>query len=270
MPLPTLQELLEAGVHFGHDPSRWNPKMSPYIFATRDRVHVIDLQQTLEGLERAVAFVRNIAARGAVLLFVGTKRQARAIVKAEADRCGMPYVTTRWLGGTLTNFPTIMKSIEKRATLAARLASPEAALLTKKDRQKMAKEIARLEAVLEGLRLLKNIPDALFLVGAHEEKLALKEARRTKVPIVAVVDTNADPSTVTYPIPGNDDAVRAIQLLTKTVADAVLEGRQSAADATASGPPTAAEPSSPAPTTDLPPPATEPTPVRAGEESPTI
>lgn len=270
MALPTLQELLEAGVHFGHDPSRWNPKMAPHIFATRERVHVIDLQQTLEGIERAIVFVRGLAARGGVLLFVATKRQARSIVKTEAERCGMPYVTTRWLGGTLTNFPTIMKSIEKRAELSARLASPESALLTKKDRQKMAKEIARLGSVLEGLRLVKNIPDALFLVGSHGEKLALKEAQRTKVPVVAVVDTNADPSDVTYPIPGNDDAVRAIQLLTKVVADAVIEGRQLAAFEQKPVQSETKEPPAPAPTADLPPPSTEPTPVRAGGESPTL
>lgn len=226
MQLPTLQELLEAGTHFGHDPSRWNPKMAPYIFATRNRVHVLDLGATLLGLERAVAFVRDLAQKGGILLFVATKRQARAIVQKEAERCGMPYVTTRWLGGTFTNFPTILKSIEKRSLLVEKLASPDAALLTKKDRQKMQKEIERLGTVLEGLKTLRKVPDAVFLVGVHDEKLAVKEAQRTGMPVVAIVDTNADPSEVAYVIPGNDDAVRSIQLLVHTIAEAVLEGRQ--------------------------------------------
>lgn len=221
----TLQELLEAGVHFGHDPSRWNPKMAPFIFGTKNRIQIIDVQQTLAALERALAFIRDLAARDGILLFVGTKRQARAILKKEAERCGMPYVTARWLGGTFTNFPTILRSIEKRSLLAEKLASPDAALLTKKDRQKMQKEIERLDAVLEGLRGLRKIPEAVFLIGSHDEKLAAKEAQRTGIPIVAVVDTNADPSGIDYPIPGNDDAVRSIALFASLIADAILEGK---------------------------------------------
>lgn len=280
MQLPTLQELLEAGVHFGHDPSRWNPKMAPFIFSTRNRVHILDLQKTLEHLERAAAFVRDLAARGGTLLFVGTKRQARAIVKAEAERCGMPYVTVRWLGGTFTNFPTILKSIEKRSVLAAKLASPDAALMTKKDRQKMGKDVERIDTVLEGLRMLRKVPDAVFLVGAHDEKLAAKEAARMKIPVVAVADTNADPAVVAYLIPANDDAVRAIQLVTKTIADAVLEGRKSAV----TGQPSEAAPvpAAPAPEagdreprrgqgpTGLDGPEAGVAPVRAGEESPML
>lgn len=225
MALPTLQELLEAGVHFGHDPSRWNPQMAPYIFGTRNGVHILDLQQTLTALERATAFVRDFAARGKTILFVGTKRQARPIVKQEAERCGMPYVTARWLGGTFTNFPMILRSIEKRAALAAKLASPEVVLLTKKDRQKMAKEIERIDVAFEGLRNLRAIPDGAFLVGAHDEKLAVKEAQRMDLPLVALVDTNADPTGISYPIPANDDAVRSLALLVGSIADAVVEGR---------------------------------------------
>lgn len=265
MQLPTLQELLEAGAHFGHDPSRWNPKMAPYIFSTRNRVHVLDLQHTVLGLERAVAFVQTVVAKGGTLLFVGTKRQARAIVKQEAERCGMPYVTTRWLGGTFTNFPTILKSIEKRSLLQEKLASPDASLLTKKDRQKMQKEIERLGTVLEGLQGMRKVPEAVFLVGSHDEKLAVKEAQRMNIPLVAVVDTNADPSGIHYVIPGNDDAVRSIQLFAHTIAAAVLEGR---AAAPGSQPPSAGTAkASELPGSALPAPEV---PVPAGEGSPTL
>lgn len=255
MQLPSLQELLEAGVHFGHDPSRWNPKMAPHIFGARGHVHVIDVQQTVRALERAREFVRSLVARDGVLLFVGTKRQARALVKAEATRCGMPYVTTRWLGGTFTNFPTILKSIEKRSLLQERLERADAALLTKKDRQKMQKEIERLDTVLEGLRNVRKIPDAVFLLGSHDEKLAVKEALRSRVPIVAVVDTNADPTGIDYVIPGNDDAVRSIALFARFLADAVLEGRAASvtsAPVAAAGPPSQPEPVWPGELTSVP------------------
>lgn len=239
MKLPTLKDLLEAGAHFGHDPSRWNPKMAPYIFGVRSGVHIIDLEQTVAALEQAAVFARDVAARGGTLLFVGTKRQARSIVRAEAGRCGMPYVTTRWLGGTLTNFPTIQKSIEKRALLASKLASPEARLLTKKDRQKMGKEVERLDAVLEGLKELRALPDAVVLVGAHDEKLAVKEAQRTGVPVVALVDTNADPSAISYAIPANDDAVGSLQKIVAALADAVIEGKAARPPAQETPPPAA-------------------------------
>lgn len=228
MQLPTLVELLEAGVHFGHETSRWNPKMASYIFTTRNRVHVLNLEATLAALARATVFVRQVAARGGVILFVGTKRQARTIVKQHAERCGMPYVTTRWLGGTFTNFDTILKSITKLETLKAKRASPEAAVLTKKERAVIENEIRRLEEVLEGLKGLRKIPEAVFLVGAHDEKIAVKEAQRKGVATVALVDTNADPEGLTIPIPANDDAVRALELLVRVMADAVLEGRQEA------------------------------------------
>lgn len=253
MALPTLQELLEAGAHFGHDPSRWNPKMASYIFGVRNGVHVIDLEKTRAGLERAVDFVRELTAKGGVVLFVGTKRQARSIIKTEAERCGMPYVTARWLGGTFTNFPTILKSIEKRSSLAERLASPDAALLTKKDRQKMAKEIERLDTVLEGLRSTRKVPEAVFLIGAHDEKLAVKEAKRMRIPVVAIVDTNADPTDITYVVPANDDAVRSITMLARAISDAILEGRQAhAAQAPPAATPAAPETPPPAPVTAVP------------------
>lgn len=262
MQLPSLQELLEAGVHFGHDPSRWNPKMAQHIFGARGHVHVIDVQQTVRALERALGFVRHLAAREGVLLFVGTKRQARAIVKAEAMRCGMPYVTTRWLGGTFTNFPTILKSIEKRSLLQERLERADAALLTKKDRQKMRKEIERLDAVLEGLRNVRKLPDAVFLLGAHDEKLATKEAQRARVPIVAVVDTNADPTGIDYVIPGNDDAVRSIALFARHVAEAVIEGRAASMTSTpVAGQEASALPELVLPEERAPAPATDPVPA---------
>lgn len=240
MQLPTLVELLEAGVHFGHDASRWNPKMSQYIFMTRNRVHVLDLQRTLSALARATAFVQQVAARGGVILFVGTKRQARAVVKQHAERCGMPYVTTRWLGGTFTNFDTILKSITKLETLKAKRVSPEVAVLTKKERAVIENEIRRLEEVLEGLKGLRKIPDAVFLVGAHDEKIAAKEARRKGISTIALVDTNADPEGFTIPIPANDDAVRSLELLVRVIADAVLEGKQEVPVGDLSTSPTAA------------------------------
>ncbi|MDO8512750.1 MAG: 30S ribosomal protein S2 [bacterium] len=225
MSLPSLVDLLEAGVHFGHETSKWNPKMKPYIFTERNHVHVLDLQQTLTSLEKAATFARNIAGKGGVVLFVGTKRQARAIVKAEAERCGMPFITTRWLGGTFTNFETILKSINKLENFRVTLESPEAEMLTKKERAVLKNEIKRLDDVLQGLKELRKMPNAVFLVGAHNEKIAVKEAVRRKVPMIALVDTNADPSVIDYPIPANDDAVRSLEIIVKTIADAVLEGK---------------------------------------------
>lgn len=225
MQLPTLVDLLEAGVHFGHETSRWNPKMQPFIFTTRNRVHVLDLQQTLAALSRAVEFAQSVAARGGIILFVGTKRQTRAIVKAQAERCGMPYVTTRWLGGTFTNFETVLKSITKLDMLRQKIGAPEAAILTKKERAVIENDIRRLEEVLEGLKSVRKIPDAVFLVGAHDEKIAVKEAQRKHVPVIALTDTNADPEGIAYPIPANDDAVRSIDLLVRVMADAIVEGR---------------------------------------------
>jgi len=225
MQLPTLVDLLEAGVHFGHETSKWNPKMKQFIFTTRNRVHVLDLQQTLAALDKAANFARGISAKGGTILFVGTKRQARGVIKAEAERCGMPFITSRWLGGTFTNFETILKSINKMENLKEKLESPDAGMLTKKERAVIENEITRLNDVLQGLKDLRKMPNAVFLVGAHNEKIAAKEALRKNVPIMAMVDTNADPQDIDYPIPANDDAVRSIELVVKTVADAVIEGK---------------------------------------------
>jgi small subunit ribosomal protein S2 len=227
MQLPTLVDLLEAGVHFGHETSKWNPKMQKYIFTVRNHVHVLDLQKTLDSLETAAAFASGIVARGGLVLFVGTKRQARNIVKEQAERCGMPFITTRWLGGTFTNFETILKSITKMETLRNLIASSDAETLTKKERAVINNEIKRLEEVLQGLKELRKLPGAVFLVGAHNEKIAAKEAQRRKVPTIAMVDTNADPESIDYPIPANDDAVRSLEIVVKTIADAIIEGKRS-------------------------------------------
>lgn len=227
MQLPTLVDLLEAGAHFGHETSKWNPKMKKYIFTVRNHVHVLDLQETLNSLETAAAFASGIVARGGLVLFVGTKRQARNIVKEQAERCGMPFITTRWLGGTFTNFETILKSITKMETLRNLLASPDAETLTKKERAVIKNEIKGLEEVLQGLKELRKLPGAVFLVGAHNEKIAAKEALRCKVPTIAIVDTNADPEHIDYSIPANDDAVRSLEIIVKTIADAVIEGKRS-------------------------------------------
>jgi small subunit ribosomal protein S2 len=250
MSIPSLVELLEAGVHFGHETSRWNPKMRPYIFTTRNRVHVLNLQQTRSTLEEAAGFARRTAAHGGSILFVGTKRQARSIVKAHAERCGMPYVTTRWLGGTFTNFDTILKSITKLDELRQKLATPDTGVMTKKERAVIKNEIQRLEEVLEGIKNVRKLPDAVFLVGAHDEKIAVKEARRKNVPMIAIVDTNADPEGITYAVPGNDDAVRSLELLVGAIANAIIEGKREAGEPTtgaASAPasPAAAEDSQP-------------------------
>lgn len=227
---PTLVELLEAGVHFGHETSKWHPQMEPYIFTTRNGVHVLDLQQTLAQIERATDFLSSRMKKGAVVLFVGTKHQARDITRKHAERCGMPYVTTRWLGGTLTNFETILKSITKLNDLRETLDSPDANLLTKKERGVIRNEIERMEVVLEGIKDLRRMPDVVVLIGAHSEKTALREAKRKKVPVVALVDSNADPRDIEYPIPANDDAVRSLDLVVGALADAILEGGKAAAD----------------------------------------
>lgn len=236
MQMPSLADLLEAGVHFGHDTSKWNPKMQQYIFTVRNHVHVLNLQETLIHLEKAADFARGVAAKGGSILFVGTKRQARPIVKEQAERCGMPYITTRWLGGTFTNFETILKSIQKLEDLKAKVDSPEAEMLTKKERAVLNNEIKRLNDVLQGLKELRKMPTAVFLVGAHQEKIAAKEALRKKVPVIALLDTNAEPDGVDYAIPANDDAVRSLDIIVKTIATAILEGKGGASGQVAAEP----------------------------------
>lgn len=224
--VPELVAMLEAGVHFGHERSKKNPKMESFVFQQRNRVAIIDLEQTQQALQRALAFVQALASNPAKeILFVGTKRQARDIVRRHAESVGMPFVTKRWLGGTLTNFSTILKSIEKLDELKSLEGTPAAEKMTKKERAVMRKEINRLEAVLEGIRAMRTLPAAIFVVGSHDEKLAVQEAKRVGIPVVGICDTNADPDLVGYPIPANDDAVRALDLIVGAVAGAIAAGR---------------------------------------------
>ncbi len=224
--LPDLITMLEAGVHFGHERSKRNPKMEPYIYTLRNRIAILDLEKTQAKLKEAIDFLQRIAkTTNQEILFVGTKRQARDIVRRHAESIGMPYITQRWLGGTLTNFRTILKSVEKLDELKSLAESPQAQKMTKKERSVMRKEIERLEEVLEGIMNIRALPAAIFIAGIQDEKLALREAARIGIPVVGIADTNADPSAVKYPIPGNDDAVRSLDLLVGTIARAIAEAR---------------------------------------------
>ncbi|MAF80989.1 30S ribosomal protein S2 [bacterium] len=217
--------MLEAGVHFGHERSKRNPKMEPYVFLRRNRVAIIDLEKTQEGLIAAATFVERLMAKTTgEVLFVGTKRQAREIVRRHAESVKMPYVTKRWLGGTLTNFATIQKSIEKLDELKKQQESSSIEKLTKKERAVMRKEIGRLEEVLEGMMNVRKLPAALFVVGAQDEKLAVREARRAGIPIIGIADTNANPDLLDYAIPANDDAVRSLDMLVDVIAQAIAAG----------------------------------------------
>ncbi|MCX8132465.1 MAG: 30S ribosomal protein S2 [Roseococcus sp.] len=223
MPEVSLRQLLEAGVHFGHHTRRWNPKMAPYIFGVRNQVHILDLQQTVPMLERALRAVRDTVAAGGRVLFVGTKKAAAEYVAEAATRCGQYYVNHRWLGGTLTNWRTITGSIKRLKEMDARL-SGDVQGLTKKEILMLTRERDKLERALGGIREMGGLPDLLFVIDVVKEKLAIQEANTLGIPVVAVVDSNADPSGVTYPIPGNDDAIRAINLYCDLVAAAVFEG----------------------------------------------
>ncbi len=218
-----MKELLEAGVHFGHQTRRWNPKMKPYIFGKRNGIHIVDLQKTLQHFDEAAEFVRDLASGGRNILFVGTKRQAQDAIREEAARCGMFYVNYRWLGGTMTNFRTIRKSIERFREIESVLAN-EDSHLTKKERIKLDRQRRKMERSLGGIKEMEDLPDALFVIDTVHEHIAVREANRLGIPVVAVVDTNCDPEEVDFPIPGNDDAIRAIRLFTARVADNVLEG----------------------------------------------
>ena len=219
-----MKELLEAGVHFGHQTKRWNPKMKKFIFGKRNGIYIIDLQKTLKQFKEASKFVTDLAAAGKNLLFVGTKRQAQDAIYEEANRCGMFYVNTRWLGGTLTNFSTIRKSIHRLKEIEGILAQDDNENLTKKERLRLEREKEKLEKNLTGIKEMDELPDALFVIDPKQEYIAVKEANILGIPVVAVVDTNCDPDLVDHVIPGNDDAIRAIRLFTAKVADAVLEG----------------------------------------------
>lgn len=222
----SMKQLLEAGVHFGHQTSRWNPKMKPYIFGARNNIHIIDLQQTVTMVKDIVAFVHDLAASGGHILFVGTKKQAQDSVKEEAERCGMFYVHNRWLGGTLTNFSTIRQSIERLRKLEEMENDPSIVeALTKKEMLGLKREKDKLEQSLGGIKAMKKLPNAIFVIDPKQEEISVREARKLGIPVVAVVDTNCDPDMVDYKVPGNDDAIRAIRLFCAAVADAVIEGR---------------------------------------------
>jgi small subunit ribosomal protein S2 len=224
MPVLSMKELLETGVHFGHRTRKWNPRMKPYIFTERNRIHIIDLQRTMKALEIAVELVRDKVAENGTVLFVGTKRQAQETIEAEATRCGMPYVNMRWLGGTLTNWRTIHSRIEELETLERRQEAGEFEHLTKKEALLLQRKINRLNERLGGIREMHKLPDLLFVVDVRREETAVHEANLLEIPVVALVDTNCDPRPIDYIIPSNDDAIRAIKLLTGKIADAVLEG----------------------------------------------
>ena len=220
----SMKELLEAGVHFGHQTRRWNPKMRPYIFGKRNGIYIVDLQKTLQLFEEASNFLRDVTTSGGTVLFVGTKRQAQDVIKEEAQRCQMFFVANRWLGGTLTNFVTVRKSVERFKEIDRQLGNDDSQL-TKKERITLDRQRGKMEKNLGGIRDMESLPDALFVIDTNHEHNAVHEANRLGIPVVAVVDTNCDPDLVDYPIPGNDDAIRAIKLFTSRVADSVLEGQ---------------------------------------------
>ena len=226
MAIISMKQLLEAGVHFGHQTRRWNPKMARYIFTERNGIYIIDLQKTVRKVEDAYNFVRDLAADRKTLLFVGTKKQAQEAVRDEAGRCGMFYVNQRWLGGTLTNFGTIQKRISRLQSLERMEAEGTFELLPKKEVILLRKEMERLEKFLGGIKGMTKLPDAMYIIDPRKERIAVAEARKLGIPIVAIVDTNCDPDEIDVIIPGNDDAIRAVRLLTAKMADAIVEGSQ--------------------------------------------
>jgi len=247
----TMKELLEAGVHFGHQTKRWNPKMAKYIFGERNGIYIIDLQKTLKKFREAFVFVRDLAATGGTVMFVGTKKQAQESIAEEATRCGMFYVNQRWLGGTLTNFTTIRKSINHLKRLDEMRETGEFERLTKKEALGLDRERAKLEKALVGIKQMDRLTSAVYVIDPRKERIAVAEAQKLAIPIIAIVDTNCDPTGIDYPIPGNDDAIRAIRLLTSRIADAIIEGRGVVAKVSAEEPAPAVESESPAATTDL-------------------
>ncbi|MEE8362721.1 MAG: 30S ribosomal protein S2, partial [Dehalococcoidia bacterium] len=222
----TLRRLFEAGVHFGHPTKRWNPKMSEYIFTKRNKIHVFDLTKTLTALEAAAEFVRDVSARGGQVMLVGTKKQAQEPIGEAGAKTGALYVNQRWLGGMLTNFQTIQKRIEYLVRLEEEIAHGTLQAATKREALKAATEVTRLNKFLGGIKQMTKLPDVLFIVDIGKERIAVAEATRLGIPVVAIVDTNCDPTTVQHPIPGNDDAVRSVRLITERIADAILEGAE--------------------------------------------
>lgn len=226
MSVISMKQLLEAGVHFGHQTRRWNPKMKKYIFTERNGIYIIDLQKTVKKVEEAYNLVKELAANGGKILFVGTKKQAQDSVKEEAERSGMFYVNQRWLGGTLTNFATIQKRIKRLKEIERMAEDGTFDVLPKKEVVKLKKELERLEKFLGGIKEMKELPDALFVIDPRKERIAVAEARKLNIPIIGIVDTNCDPDEIDYVIPANDDAIRAVKLLTAKIADAILEAKQ--------------------------------------------
>lgn len=227
MAVVSMKHLLEAGVHFGHQTRRWNPKMKRYIFTERSGIYILDLQKTLVMIEEAHAFIKELVANRGAVLFVGTKKQAQEAIKEEAVRCGMPYVNYRWLGGTLTNFKTIQKRINRLNELTSMEEKGLFEGLSKKEVQKLRNEQAKLEKNLDGIRNMTKLPDAVYVIDPRKERIAVQEAMRLDIPIIAIVDTNCDPDEIDYVIPGNDDAIRAVTLITRIIADAAVEGKES-------------------------------------------
>ena len=226
MSVISMKQLLEAGVHFGHQTRRWNPKMARYIFTERNGIYIVDLQKTVKKIDEAYAFLRSVAEEGKSVLFVGTKKQAQEAIREESERAGQFYVNERWLGGMMTNFQTIQKRVARLKELEAMEEDGTFEVLTKKEVQVLRHEMNKLETYLGGIKEMNKLPGALFVVDPRKERIAVAEARKLNIPIVAIVDTNCDPDEIGYVIPGNDDAIRAVRLLTAKMADAVLEGRQ--------------------------------------------
>ena len=254
-----IKDLLEAGVHFGHQTKRWNPKMKPYIFGARNGIYIIDLSRTAELFGKAEAFVRDLAAEGKTVLFVGTKRQAQDLVVEEARRCGMFFVNQRWLGGLLTNFVTIQRSIARLRDMEAMAEDGRYDTFSKKEIARIEKEKRKLHKNLDGIRDMSKLPDAVFVVDTRKEKIAVDEARKLKIPVIGIVDTNCNPDDVDYVIPGNDDALRSIRLFLTRIADAAIAGRnrRESSQSAPAGPP-AATATAPPPMADNPAPAASP------------
>ncbi len=227
----TIKQLLEAGAHFGHQTSRWHPRMKSYIFTKRNGIHIIDLEQTAAMLDKAGDFVQQVAAEGGIILFVGTKKQAQDTIEEEAQRCGMHYVNQRWLGGVLTNFATIQSRIDHLVRLEDQQTRGEFNRLPKKEALKLGETISRLNRQMGGFKEMTSLPDALFIVDPTKERIALAEAKRVGIPVVAIVDTNCNPDDIDYPVPANDDAIRAIRLICGKIADAIIEGKTGIAEA---------------------------------------
>ncbi|MDR3277143.1 MAG: 30S ribosomal protein S2 [Oscillospiraceae bacterium] len=267
MSVVSMKQLLEAGVHFGHQTRRWNPKMAPYIYMERNGIYIIDLQKTVKKLEEAYNFVREISERGGTLLFVGTKKQAQDSVREEAERVGQYFVNARWLGGMLTNFKTMRTRIDRLAQLRKMQEDGTFDMLPKKEVIKLTNEINKLEKYLGGVKEMKKLPSALFIIDPRKERNAIAEARKLKIPIIAIVDTNCDPDEIDYVIPGNDDAIRAIRLLSQAMASAILEGRQGEDTDAAESAPAPEAPVAPAPVAAIAP-ETPAAPAPVAEEAP--